>query len=268
MDLDRIRGMFAAFALGDALGAPHEFAQNWSNIYTGKLELQGFRFNRFTQTKSVFDIGGITDDSELTIALLSTIQNKEYCVDRALLAYLDWANSGCPHLGVNTRALFQGVKTKRGYTNRYNKVTQGEISQSNGSLMRCSPLALVDNWRELTALEVSAIKPQGFGRAVILDCNLSNPNVINRDCSLVYVGWLRSLLKGKSVEHALCRVVDPCDEVYNVLEEEERDISGKDKGWVLNRGRKASSKQSAMQIVSVRSGVQVRHSRQHRSPSS
>lgn len=216
--IDRVQGMLASVALADALGAPHEFKCNHSNVYTGKLELQPFRFNRFKNEIVYYDIGP-TDDTELTLALLMTIQGGEYCRKRALRAYLDWANSGCPHLGKNTRALFYGVKTERGYTNRYNKVTADGGSQSNGSLMRCSPLALVaGDWRE----------------AVVEDCDLTNPNDVNRQCSLVYVGWLRLLLAGENDVFSNWETEELCDEVRSVLHQEERDVSGYDKGWVLH----------------------------------
>ena len=54
--------MFAGFALGDALGAPHEFRQNYCNVYTGKLELQSFRFNRFKKETTYYPVGAVSDD--------------------------------------------------------------------------------------------------------------------------------------------------------------------------------------------------------------
>lgn len=201
--------------MGDALGAPHEFRQNACNVYAGKLELQAFRFNRFTKETKYFPTGSASDDSEMLLALLRTIEDGEYCPDRALRAYLDWANSGCPHLGKNTRALFHGVKTVRGYTNRMNKMLQNEVSQSNGSLMRCSPLALVKDWK----------------KAAILDCDLSSPNPINTDCSLVYLSWLTSILKGEGPPTDYSNYEE---EIQEVLTEEDRDIDGKTKGWVLH----------------------------------
>jgi ADP-ribosylglycohydrolase len=221
MNTDLIKGMFAGFSLGDALGAPHEFACNKSNVYTGKLELQAFRYNRFTNTTTYFDIGTITDDTEMTIALWRTIEDSEYSKEKALLSYLKWANSKCPHLGKNTRALFTGVKTVRGYNNRYQKMLQGEISQSNGSLMRCSPLALVNDWE----------------KACIEDCDLSNPNPINRGCSLIYLSWLTALLAGKEPDQDYSELdIDPeaLDTITEVFRETNRKVSGKTKGWVLH----------------------------------
>jgi len=221
MNTDEIKGMFAAFALCDALGSPNEFHRSSSNAYTGKLEFQAFRFNRFEKETIYYDVGGVTDDTEMTLALLATIEDGEYSRDSALAAYLKWANSGCPHLGKNTRVLFKGVKTVRGYTNRYNKMLQGEISQSNGSLIRCSPLILVHDWQT----------------AAIEDCNLSNPNPINRGCSLIYLSWLYDILHRRDVdtdyffleieEEALTTIQD-------VLQEKDRDVSDRDKGWVLH----------------------------------
>lgn len=221
--LDKVHGMLAAHALGDAHGAPHEFWCNRDSVYTGKLELHPFRINRFTKEKVTFPVASITDDTEMSIALLMTIQSGEYSRKRALRAYLEWANSGCPHLGKNTRALFYGVKTERGYNNRYQKMIEGEVSQSNGSLMRAAPLALVEE----------VVGGGDWRTAVIQDCDLSNPNPVNRCCSLLYVGWLRALLAGK--EPALLPEEERiCEEVRTALEQEERDVSGRNKGWVLH----------------------------------
>lgn len=221
MNNDRVKGMFAAAALGDALGAPHEFACNKSNVYTGKLELQAFRFNRFKKETNYFPVGCVTDDTEMLLALFATIEDGKYCKDRTLRVYLKWANSGCCHLGKNTRLLFHGVKTVRGYTNRYNKMLQGEISQSNGSLMRCSPLTLVDDWKT----------------ACIENCDLSNPNPINQGCSLIYLSWLTSILHDKEVDFDYSELdIDEAalEIIQDVLQEDERKINGKDKGWVLH----------------------------------
>ena len=144
---DRVAGMLMGLFLGDALGAPHEFRCNRKLIYTGKLEHQAFLVTHFQGKKSL-SVGQVTDDSEMTLALLRTLLEKDGKYDRksVISSYLEWANSGGWMLGKNTRALLKGVKTVKGYESRMKSVLilpESEISQSNGAMMRCCPLALL-----------------------------------------------------------------------------------------------------------------------------
>ena len=135
MDTDKIKGILIGLALGDALGAPHEFKYQ-KDVYTGKLIYEVRLFNRF-HGETIFNVGSVTDDTEMTFALLrQIIKDGDYVKDNVILAYEEWANHG-KMLGKNTRALFKGVKTVKGYQNRYEKifsVPMGEWTQSNGSL--------------------------------------------------------------------------------------------------------------------------------------
>lgn len=219
--LDKVRGMFMCLFLGDALGAPHEFRCNANQVYTGKLELTAYRTSKFQGKKEL--AGQITDDSELSLTLLRTIiKDQGYIKDNVINAYITWCNSdGLWAIGKNTRALFKGIKTLKGYQNRMNKLLSEEISQSNGSLMRVSPLAL--------------LKDDCF----IDDCNITNPNKVNRDCNLIYVKSLRLALQGCSSEYIFKNAKDiaETEEVKNVLRQVEnkefRDMTF-NKGHVLH----------------------------------
>lgn len=113
--LDKVQGMLMGAFLGDALGAPHEFKCNKNTLYTGILEHQGFRISRF-QGRNDLMVGQVTDDSEMTLALLRTlIKDGEYVKNNVILSYLAWANSGGWMMGINTRALLRGVKTIKEY---------------------------------------------------------------------------------------------------------------------------------------------------------
>lgn len=173
ISLDKIRGMFMGVFLGDSLGCSREF--NNSCPYTGRLDHQTIVNTRFQGRKELLP-GQVTDDSELTLALLrQIIIDKGYNRDNVIMAYLKWANSGLWMMGHNTKSLFKGVTTIRGYKERMNnKINKGEISKSNGSLMRCSPLALIAN-----------------NDILIQDINITNPNNVNRDCGLCYITALR-----------------------------------------------------------------------------
>ena len=182
LSFNKIHGMLVGVALGDALGHPHEFKYQHDK-YTGKLEYKGKHNSRWTGTKYAA-IGQYTDDTEMSLALAhSLIENKGYNQDNVILAYEEWANHNSLGMGVNTRLLLKGVKTVRGYKNRYDKAMKGTLPgmkssdltdvKSNGSLMRCSSLALLDNDDD-----------------VIKDVDLTNPNDINRECSVLYINCL------------------------------------------------------------------------------
>jgi ADP-ribosyl-[dinitrogen reductase] hydrolase len=225
ISLDRIRGMFMGAFLGDALGTPHELHRNAGIKYTGILEHVTVSVTRF-QGKREIAIGQISDDSEMTLALIRRlIQDRGYVKENVIKAYMEWANSGCWMMGTNTRKLLQGVKTIKGYQGRLQKILEvpvDERSQSNGAMMRCSPLAILwDN------------------QCVVDDVNITNPNNVCIDCNLIYVTALRAGLLGMDGP-SIFKLIKPLaqtDEVKFILEQvenrETRDISEK-KGWCLH----------------------------------
>jgi hypothetical protein len=138
MDEDALRGMLWGAAIGDALGAPHEFRTGTPlRKYTGLLEFPLVRQNQW-QGRRVGVVGQVSDDTEMGLALADALAAaRRYDSDRVVEAYLAWANSKCPFMGRNTRALLHGVKTLRGYRGRYKKVVEDRplwaSSQSNGA---------------------------------------------------------------------------------------------------------------------------------------
>ncbi len=226
ISLDKIQGMFMCVFLGDSLGAPHEFRCNSNTPYTGKLEFTAFRTSQF-QGKKELAVAQVTDDSELTLTLLRTIiKDNSYIKDNIIKSYMTWCNSeGLWAIGKNTRALFKGIKTLKGYQNRINKILllpEEQISQSNGSLMRVSPLSLLKD-----------------DDCIINDCNITNPNKVNRDCNLVYVKSLRLALQGYNWKYIFknAKNIATTEEVQEVLKQVEnrefRDITV-NKGHVLH----------------------------------
>ena len=228
--LNKIRGMLAGLTIGDALGAPHEFRYNRDVPYSGKLEHKPSFMSRFQDTRHSA-IGQITDDSEMSITMIrSILRNNGYNKRDIILSYEEWANS-TSMMGRNTKSLLKGVKTIPGYERRYNLALKGELKgtnqalpdiQSNGSLMRASPLALL------------------FGYIYCdIDCDITNPNIVNREVNMCYVMAIKLAIMNHDPAEILSTLMEKCDvpEVLAVLIEvqnkEIRNVTIK-KGWVLH----------------------------------
>jgi ADP-ribosyl-[dinitrogen reductase] hydrolase len=241
---DRALGMIIGLAIGDALGAIYEFRSMTPKVlYTGLIPRDNFRID-FQYASRAHKGGAVTDDTQMSIALLHSLhRNDGYNRTDVIQSYMNWANGDVP-IGRNTRAHFKGVKTIRGYENRVSSMNE-ESSQSNGSLMRCAPLALLDSWK----------------RDCITDCDLTNRNDINRECSLMLVSLLRARIYSINVD----KFSPATKEVRHALESAEhgwmRCLNGKDKGWVchalymaLYTDLRADTFEDAMNVVYTTSG--------------
>jgi ADP-ribosyl-[dinitrogen reductase] hydrolase len=221
--LDRAQGCLVGVVLGDALGAPHEFFRGAQ--YTGRLEHPSRFFTRW-QGNYILPPGQVTDDSEMTLTLARTLLRAGgYNADSAAMAYIEWANSGIRSMGTNTRGLFKGIKTLKGYRARMAKVLAlplDQRSQSNGAMMRCSPLSLLEG-----------------DDCIVADCSLTNPHPVPVDANVVYVNALMEAQRGVPRERiladALSRAQTP--EVREILRTvgngEQREVKEK-KGWCLH----------------------------------
>lgn len=226
--LDRLAGMMIAHAVGDALGAPHEFKTQRHNVYTGYLYIAPEFVFRSGRRKDV--IGQYTDDHEETLCIIrSAIERGRYDRDAILLKYMDWAK-GSKALGKNTRALFKGVKTIAGYQSRYDKIfkdtDQSTWTQSNGSLMRCSPLAFL-------------LPPEN----IVTDCMLTNPHPVNINSNVVYCYMIKWSALGYPKDAILSTILGSnliITEIKEVILQATsnklftRDVKEIGKGWVLH----------------------------------
>lgn len=230
--MDKIKGMLYALAIRDCCGIPFEFIRSkpkleWTGlIYDVDITIP-FRFH-----STIMKAGSTSDDTEMSIALLNTIithhsKQLKYHKGEVLLSYMRWANQS-NMLGRNTRKLLKGIKTIKGYNNRVEKMgDEMKESQSNGSLMRASPLALLPD------------------NILFTDTDITNPNDVNRYCTLIFVTILKMLLDGKSKieckEYYISQIIsnnlpkEVKESIQDSLEEKDtRNISGKNKGWVCN----------------------------------
>jgi ADP-ribosyl-[dinitrogen reductase] hydrolase len=179
---DKLKGVMYAVMLGDAGGVMHEFKNQTKQPFQPLLENYKESTVTFKFTQKKLFPGQASDDTEMTVALFRALKDNDWKYDKekVLRNYLDWANKSS-YLGKNTRALMKGVKTIRGYTNRFNKLSEEEKvdMQSNGSLMRASPLAFLANYE-----------------SVAEDCSLTNPNKVNITCGMLYITILKTCIVG------------------------------------------------------------------------
>lgn len=191
---DRIKGMLYAAALGDALGAPHEFVRLRKNVYTGKLQHRLIFFNRFNNKITAYSVGQVTDDTEMSMCILESLKetNWKYDSKNTVMKYIEWANSGTKSMGRNIKSLFKGIKTYRGYLKRYEKnfCIDKEIFQSNGALMRCGILTLLKD-------ETSVIE----------DCDLTNPSSVARDCNKIFRHAILSVMSPELTKDKIIEIL-------------------------------------------------------------
>ena len=158
--------------IGDVLGSPYEFRGNpKGSEYFDPVIQRTIKMNTRYQGTKHGALGQPTDDTEMSLALLQSIYvNNGYNRERVIEAYMEWANTGSGMLGRNTRKLFKGIKTVKTYEKRWQKEfgSFSNVTQSNGSLMRCIPLC------------------EHSSNFLYTDCILTNPNLVNLWISDVY----------------------------------------------------------------------------------
>jgi ADP-ribosylglycohydrolase len=143
---------------------------------------------------------------------------------------MEWANSGINSMGRNTRELFKGITTYKGYTKRYSSKfgedsDENDWTQSNGCLMRCSPLSLLPRDTYLLAVEA--------------DCKLTNPHPICIESNTVYSVVLKNLLEGKCKSESVAIALNHCyssivkSVITDGMAQKYRNIE-ENKGWILH----------------------------------
>ena len=133
---DRFRGTLLGLAIGDALGAPLEFQlprqpQDYVTEMVGGGWLQ-------------LAPGEWTDDTQMTLCgVESLLEKRKFDPDDIAQRFVGWAQSNPKDIGNHTaqvlQLLAQGVRWDQASL-QIQALTPS--SASNGSLMRCAPLAL------------------------------------------------------------------------------------------------------------------------------
>lgn len=144
---------FLAGWCADAAGARLEFRKI---RFTEKQAIDAIHF-RGEKTNSINE-GQFTDDSEMEIALLIALlkgKNDTYFpIERIAKEYFKWYKSKPFDIGITTSlALAEANTSNQMATNAYEF---NENSESNGSLMRCIPIAIFSLFKQYnTILEIA-----------------------------------------------------------------------------------------------------------------
>lgn len=232
--MDHIRGLLYGGALGDALGAPHEFAYQ-KDVYTGRLEYPLRYRTRFMKSGvyKVGVVGQITDDTEMELCILhSLVETKGKIVRESLLKhYLKWANDKQTiFMGINTRNLLKGVTTIKGYDARYAKTftpeTKSSWSQSNGCLMRAGILAVAEKLS---------------GDDALIDCKITNPSPACLEVVRLYLDLIKMALDESTKESILQLLQnyqttnkDIMTSISEAINNKRRNVTGSTKGWIMH----------------------------------
>ena len=111
---DKLLGMMWGAALGDALGAHYEFRY-------GRIKYR----DQLTNEMSSLEIGQVTDDTELLLALAHSIADVgHWDRDSVVKEYCNWATSDTFDIGNNTKQLFYHPFAHRNVTTDFSKGDQ------------------------------------------------------------------------------------------------------------------------------------------------
>jgi ADP-ribosyl-[dinitrogen reductase] hydrolase len=171
--------------IGDAAGARLEFMgrKPTASEVSDALQLKG---------GGTFGVapGQVTDDGELTVALLHAIDkgSGKYIPDFAAEAYVDWAYSNPFDMGnATSSALRTGGLADASVISRRAR-EHNKDSQANGGLMRATPLVVAT--ANLSAEETSEI--------CYADTRMTHPHIVCQHATAAYVLAIRQLMRSPS----------------------------------------------------------------------
>lgn len=188
--MDLVNNMFIGVAYGDAAGAPFEtlgVAGPSKFKYDGTFSQPRTYSSRYNGDSVTFEPGFVTDDTSMCFEARRLVASG-WTRENAVATYQRWAAGPYGRfMGKNTRSLFAGVTTLKGYETRVQK-QDGEKAQGNGCLMRTPAFASQPTLPESIRLARH-------------DCFLTNPNKTSLTCSDIQCMMLFMALKRCSPEH-------------------------------------------------------------------
>lgn len=239
--------MIAGLAVGDALGSPWEFTRSAAPSNAG-TNLQPFIWGPYHgHGPYVSALGQVTDDTEMTLVLARSLaRNGGWRRNDVIQSYINWINSktiidgkkyGMRMVGRNTKFLFKGITQVKSFEVRWCKNTLAPLdqwTQSNGAMMRCSPLVVLNT--------------RSFD--IINDVSLTNPHPNCVGTNALYLSVLRHVISSSNVQSsrsvfrsAILRglyevedmITDEVAEIVrNIVKGNHRSLNGRNKGWCLN----------------------------------
>lgn len=169
---NKVLGMLLGGHCGDSLGATLEFKDEDPEMNHRHI-IGGGVFN--------WKAGDATDDTDLTIVVLQSIQNGEFSEELCKQGLIDWLMTNPVDVGSTTMSNITNLSKGR-------KPIISEEGQGNGSIMRVAPLSLLNK----NFMEINEI--------VNKQCSLTHPHP---NCVLVdqiYVQLLKMALLDHSKE--------------------------------------------------------------------
>jgi ADP-ribosyl-[dinitrogen reductase] hydrolase len=197
--MDYSLGCFFGQLIGDALGSRYEFKKSNQVYEMVKNDIDDNFLNLLGGGTYNLKPGQVTDDSEMAIGLIHSLnKNKKYVKEDVAKTYIKWFNSVPFDFGRTTRNAL-------GFTNDYNGVMENSLkyntySQSNGFLMRISPLGIYG----------VNISDERLRKIIKYDCYMTNPNEICLDAAIVYVFTIRELIKSNNIDNAINVAYNEC----------------------------------------------------------
>ena len=135
---DKFSGTLIGVACGDALGGPLETISK----HPRKVPKNVRKMIRGGWLK--LKLGQITDDTEMTLCIARSIaQNKKFDAKDIARRFVEWFYDSPIGAGGTTKTAIELLKQGTPWSEAgYNNI--GLLSLGNGSVMRCSPVALLD----------------------------------------------------------------------------------------------------------------------------
>jgi ADP-ribosyl-[dinitrogen reductase] hydrolase len=219
---DRFRGSLVGLAIGDALGAPLEFqpARDPAEFVT---EMIGGGWLKLLP-------GEWTDDTQMTLCVVeSLLARRVFDPDDIAARFVAWMGSNPPDIGLHTGRVLARIESGVPWETASREAQETDPDHaSNGSLMRCSPLALFFYRHPEFVAELSPV--------------LSRITHAHPDCEWACVFLnvaIALLLVGRTKEEAVQAAFEACSGASDALRERiaialdpECDVSPS--GWVLD----------------------------------
>ncbi len=179
--MSHVLGTIMGALVGDASGLTLEF-------YKGHIDEEIASNAMHMPGGGAFNVapGQISDDGELTISLFNALKESKnhFDVEKVAKAYSKWHESNPFDCGMTCGRAFAFFKSAK--IMKENSVKYSMLSESNGSLMRATPIPVLGVMNGLTYERIAM--------NAALDASLSHPSEVCKDCNILYCLAIAHLL--------------------------------------------------------------------------